>query len=52
VHVFTPISSSYLSDILGMIMGKPAEYNAPTKLLYQTEGREVTRVQSMGTVKI
>ena len=44
VHIFSPISSSYLSDFLGMLTGKPAEYIAPTELLYKNEGREVTRV--------
>ena len=52
VHVFTPISSSYLSDFLGMLMGKPAEYHSHVELLYKNEGREVTRVQSAGTVKV
>lgn len=52
VHVFTPVSSSYLSDFLGMLMGKPAEYIAPAELLYKNEGREVTRVVSAGTIKI
>lgn len=52
VHVFRPISSSYLSDFLGFIMGKPAEYLQPAELLYKNEGREVTRVESAGTVKV
>ena len=52
VHVFTPISSSVLSDFLGMIAGKPAEYISPAELLYKNEGREVTRVKSAGTVKV
>lgn len=52
VHVFTPVSSSYLADFIGMLQGKPAEYNAPSELLHKNEGREVTRVVSTGTVKI
>jgi hypothetical protein len=52
VHVFTPVSSSYLSDFLGMLMGKPATYIAAAELLYKNEGREVTRVVSSGTVKV
>lgn len=52
VHVFTPVSSSYLSDFLGMLMGKPAAYIAAAELLYKNEGREVTRVVSTGTVKV
>jgi len=52
VHVFTPVSSSFLSEFLGMIAGKPAEYVAPNELLHKNEGREVTRVQPTGTVKV
>ena len=52
VHVFTPVSSSYLSDFLGMLTGKPAEYHDHLSLLTRGEGREVTRVTSAGTVKI
>lgn len=52
VHVFTPISSSYLSDMIGVLMGKPAEYISPAELLYKNDGREVTRVESVGTVKV
>lgn len=52
VHVFTPVSSSFLSELLGTIMGKPAEYIAPRDLLHKNEGREVTRVMPSGTVKV
>ena len=52
VHVFTPVSSSFLSDMLGHLLGKPAEFINPKELLYKNEGREVTRVTSAGTVKL
>lgn len=52
VHVFCPISSSILSSILGFLRGNPAEYVAPTELLTKGEGREVTRVSSVGLVKV
>lgn len=44
VHVFTPMSSSFLTDILGFLTGKPAEYKKPSDLLHKNQGREVTRV--------
>jgi B9 domain-containing protein 1 len=38
--------------VLGWVNGKNAEYSSPTELLAHNEGREVTRVQSGGTVKV
>ena len=52
VHVFSPVSSSILSDIVGFLSGKPAEYTNHIELLHKNEGREVTRVVSAGTVKV
>lgn len=52
VNIFAPVSSSMLSDFLGFVAGKPAEYMQPNELLSKNEGREVTRVQPAGTVKI
>ena len=52
VHVFCPMSSSYLSTFLGILKGSPAEFAASTELLTKNEGREVTRVSSVGLVKI
>ncbi len=52
VHVFKLVASSYLSDLLGSLMGKPAEFISPSELLSKNEGREVTRVVSAGTVKV
>ena len=52
VQIFKPKSSSYLVDFLGYMNGKPAEYVNPVDLLQKTTGREVTRVESAGIVKI
>lgn len=52
VNVFTPVSSSFLSQFLGSLAGKPAEYISPKDLLTKNEGREVTRVTPTGTVKV
>jgi len=52
VHVFSPVSSSILSDIFGFLTGKPAEYTNHIELLHKNEGREVTRVVSAGTIKV
>ena len=52
VHVFCPISSSALSEFIGMIKGSPAEFLQPANLMTKNEGREVTRVQSVGLVKV
>ena len=52
MHVFTPVSSSILSDIVGFLSGKPAEYTSHVELLHKNEGREVTRVVSAGTVTV
>jgi B9 domain-containing protein 1 len=41
-----------MSEFFGWMQGKNAEYISPTELLSKNEGREVTRVQSGGTVKI
>ena len=41
-----------MSSILGFLKGSPAEYVSPTELLTKNEGREVTRVSSVGLVKV
>tara|TARA_B110000305_G_C18969504_1_gene416462 strand:+ start:382 stop:543 length:162 start_codon:yes stop_codon:yes gene_type:complete len=35
-----------------MIHGKPAEFEDPIEVLSKNSGREVTRVESVGVVKI
>ena len=52
VNVFKPVSSSILSDLVGDLSGKPAEFMSFTELLYKNSGREVTRVVSAGTIKV
>ena len=52
VQIFKPKSSSYLIDMIGSITGKPAEYYNPVDLLQKTTGREVSRVETTGVVKI
>ena len=52
INLFRPVSSSLISQVLGFFNGKNAEYVSPTELLSKNDGREVTRVQSGGTVKI
>lgn len=52
VNLFRPISSSLLSHVFGWFKGKNAEYIHPTELLSKNEGREVTRVESSGVLKI
>ena len=38
--------------MLGYFKGKPAEYQNPVDLLHKTAGREVTRVENAGIVKV
>jgi len=52
IQIFKPKSSSYLIDLIGTIQGKPAEYYNPVDLLQKTTGREVSRVETCGVVKI
>jgi B9 domain-containing protein 1 len=52
VNLFSPISSSMLSQVFGWFKGKNAEFISPTELLSKNEGREVARVVSAGTIKI
>ena len=52
VHVFRPISSSFMAEICGQVKGTPAHYLTPTTLLDTNNGREVTRVVSVGIVKV
>ena len=52
VQIFSPITSSVIFKILGMIKGQRAEYiNAP-QVVASGEGREITRTKSEGTVKV
>ena len=39
-------------SLFGMIHGRPAEFEDPIEILTKNSGREVTRVESVGVVKI
>ena len=52
IQIFRPKSSSYLIELLGFLQGKPAEYQNPVDLLHKTTGREVTRVENAGVLKV
>lgn len=52
VHIFSPISSSFLFDFLGVLVGKKAEYTNAPKILASGDGREITRTKSEGIIKI
>jgi len=51
VRMFRPVSSSKLQQFIGWINGTPAEYIEP-KRPAMSGGREVTRVESTGVVKL
>ena len=52
LQLFKPKSSAMFIDLIGLITGKPAEYKSPVDLLHKTIGREVTRVENAGVVKV
>jgi hypothetical protein len=52
VHLFKPLSSSFLNTIVGWMTGKNAEYYKPSEVVGQNQGRSVTRVESGGTLKV
>ena len=47
-----PVASSVISKFLGWLSGKNAEYKNAPSLIAGGEGREVTRVESRGIVKV
>ena len=52
VRMFTPISSNIFSKFFGWVTGAKVEYKDAPKLLAKGEGREITRVQSGGLIKV
>ena len=52
MQIFKPKSSSYLIEILGWFQGKPAEFTNAVETLNKGNGREVTRVENAGIVKV
>jgi B9 domain-containing protein 1 len=51
MDLFTPLASSGLVSIIGTLMGRTPELVDP-KFVARSEGRQVTRVQSDGTIKL
>ena len=52
IQVFKPRASSIIRDWFGWLQGKSAEFTNPIDLLNKAHGREVTRVDSVGIVKV
>ena len=52
IQLFKPKSSNSIIELLGLWRGKPVEYRSPVDLLHKTTGREVTRVENAGVVKV
>ena len=51
-QIFAPKSSSIGLDFCGYMFGAPAEYIDATQVLHKSQGREVTRVENVGAIKI
>jgi len=52
IQIFSPITSSVILKMVGILAGQRAELiNAP-KVISSGEGREITRAKSEGTIKI
>lgn len=51
VAMFVPVTSNFIQQALGWIVGKQPEFIDP-KFVAQGNGREVTRVQSQGNVTL
>ena len=52
MQMFKPKTSSTFFEVLGWLGSAPAEYKTPIEILQKGQGREVTRVESVGIVKI
>ena len=52
LHLFRPLPQSTISGIFGWLGGTWAEYKDHEKILSSGDGREVTRVKSMGQLSI
>lgn len=50
-QMYTPLATSSYNQAMSWLFGNPPEFYDP-KFVCQGEGREVTRVQSTGTVRI
>ena len=52
MQIFKPKSSSNLINLIGFVTGKPSEFTNPLDTLDKSTGREVTRVENAGIVKV
>lgn len=52
VHIFSPITSSVISNFLGLLDGQKAELKNAPKVIASGDGREITRTKSEGTIKV
>lgn len=52
IYLFKPVPISKFSAIFGWLRGKEAEYEDPSRVIAKGEGREVTRVETVGKMKI
>tara|TARA_B110000090_G_C13346266_1_gene433089 strand:- start:591 stop:908 length:318 start_codon:yes stop_codon:yes gene_type:complete len=51
VDMYTPMATSYFNQAISWLMGNPPEF-FDSKFVCQGDGREVTRVQSAGSVRM
>jgi B9 domain-containing protein 1 len=51
VDTYTPMATSFFNQAISWLMGNPPEY-FDSKFVCQGDGREVTRVQATGSVRI
>ena len=52
VYTFVPIEASLIGKFLGWWFGRQAEYVDPIKTVGNGQGRDVTRVNSGGIIKL
>lgn len=52
IHIFSPITSSIINKFFGVITGKKAEIIDAPKVIASGDGREITRTQSEGKIKV
>lgn len=52
IRLFKPLPTSWFTGFLGWMLGNTAELKNFDKVISSGEGREVTRVKSVGYVKV
>jgi B9 domain-containing protein 1 len=50
-EAYTPVASSVYNEFMSWVMGNPPEFY-DSKFVCQSDGREVTRVKSTGTIRV